>query len=76
MTNRHRIADVKDQLNDCMHHQRSANATYKDLQDLRNLGTPETYLADLMAKATYHEEKAAPYTALLAELQALQRNHQ
>lgn len=76
MTNRHRIADVKDQLNDCMHHQRSANATYRDLLDLRNLGTPETYLADLIAKASYHEHKAAPYTALLAELQALQRNHQ
>lgn len=29
-----------------------------------------------IAKASYHEHKAAPYTALLAELQALQRNHQ
>lgn len=76
MPNRHRIAEVKDQLNDCMHHQRSAQATYKDLQDLRNAGTPETYLADLMAKATYHEEKAAPYTALLAELNELERQQQ
>lgn len=76
MPNQQRIAELKKAIQICQINSKAANALYREMVELTELGVPDENLNDHRARAEFYEQKTVGYASLMAKLNELERQHQ